>query len=45
MAGGFTLGPKSGVMQMGGDVQAGAAPATIKASLGEGRPAGAEGRA
>lgn len=30
MIGGFTLGARAGVMQMGGDVQAGGAPASIK---------------
>lgn len=33
MVGGFTLGPKAGVMQMGGSVQAGAAPAKFKVRL------------
>ncbi|PRW60282.1 NADH dehydrogenase [Chlorella sorokiniana] len=34
MVGGFTLGPKAGVMQMGSTVQAGGAPAKFKAMFG-----------
>ena len=36
MAGGFTLGPKAGVMQMGSEVQAGAAPAKFKVRCAHG---------